>query len=62
VVPPTAYDIRTLRLIYEFTRRLADSKWSDRFLRKDSIEIALAEYTRLMDEAAQSFQVGLVLS
>lgn len=43
-------------------KKLADSKWSDRFLRKNSIEDALADYTRLMDEAAQSFQVGLVLS
>lgn len=59
---PHIYDIRTLKLIHEFMRRLADSKWSDRFLRKNSIEDALAEYTRLMNEAAQSFQVGLVLS
>lgn len=56
------YDVRTLKLIYEFMKRLADSKWSDRFLRKNSIEDALAEYTILLDEAAQSFQVGLVLS
>ena len=56
------YDVRTLKLIYEFMKRLADSKWSDRFLRKNSIEDALAEYTMLLDEAAQSFQVGLVLS
>ena len=59
---PLTHDIRTLNLVYEFMRRLADSKWSDRFLRKNSIEEALAEYTRLMDEAAQSFQVCLVLS
>lgn len=59
---PLTNDIRTLKLIYEFMRTLADSKWSDRFLRKNSIEDALAGYTRLMDEAAQSFQVGLVLS
>ena len=56
---PAYYDIRTLKLIHEFMKRLADSKWSDRFLRKNSIEDALAQYTRLMDDAAQSFQVGL---
>lgn len=59
---PLTHDIRTLNLVYEFMRGLGDSKWSDRFLRKNSIEEALAEYTRLMDEAAQSFQVCLVLS
>lgn len=41
-------------------RRLADSKWTDRLFRKNLIEDALADYTRLMDEAAQSFQVALV--
>jgi len=41
--------------------KLADSKWSDRFLRKASIDDALVEYTRMLDEAAQSFQVCLVL-
>lgn len=56
------YDIRTLILIHEFMRRLADSKWTVRFLRKNSIEDALAEYSRLVDEAAQSFQVRLALS
>ena len=53
---------RTLKHIHEFMRRLADSKWSDRFLRKSSIEDALVEYSRLLDDAAQSFQVGPVLS
>lgn len=53
---------RTLKLIHEFMRKLADSQWSDRFLRKNSIEEALAGYTRLLDEAAQSFQVGLIVS
>lgn len=55
------YDLRILKLIHEFMKRLADSKWSDRFLRKNSIEDALVEYSRLMDDAAQSFQAGLVL-
>jgi len=41
--------------------KLADSKWSDRFLRKASIDDALVEYTRMLDEAAQSFQVCVVL-
>lgn len=54
--------IRTLNLIYEFMRKLAGSKWSDRFLRKSLIEDALADYSKLMDDAAQSFQAGLVLS
>jgi hypothetical protein len=43
-------------------RKLADSKWSDRFLRKSSIDDALAEYTRMLDEAAQSFQVRVMLN
>ena len=41
-------------------RKLADSKRSDRFLHKSSIDDALAEYTRMLDEAAQSFQVCVV--
>ncbi|KIJ18169.1 hypothetical protein PAXINDRAFT_154070 [Paxillus involutus ATCC 200175] len=51
----------TLRLVYEFMRKLADSKWSDRFLRKNSIEDSLCEYTRLMEEAAQSFQLTTLI-
>ncbi|KIK80862.1 hypothetical protein PAXRUDRAFT_764104 [Paxillus rubicundulus Ve08.2h10] len=51
----------TLKLVHEFMRRLADSKWSDRFLRKNSIEDALCEYTRLMEEAAQSFQLTTLI-
>ncbi|KAF9219368.1 hypothetical protein BS17DRAFT_789562 [Gyrodon lividus] len=51
----------TLRLVYEFMRKLADSKWSDRFLRKNSIEGALCEYTRIMEEAAQSFQLATLI-
>ncbi|KAG1803173.1 uncharacterized protein BJ212DRAFT_1449933 [Suillus subaureus] len=44
--------------IHQFMRKLADSKWSDRFLRKSSIDDALVEYMRMLDEAAQAFQVG----
>ncbi|KAF8836679.1 hypothetical protein BDN67DRAFT_973870 [Paxillus ammoniavirescens] len=51
----------TLTLVYEFMRKLADSKWSDRFLRKNSIEDSLCEYTRLMEEAAQSFQLTTLI-
>ncbi|KAF9238341.1 hypothetical protein BU15DRAFT_62547 [Melanogaster broomeanus] len=50
----------TLKLVHEFMRKLADSKWSDRFLRKTSIEDALCEYSRMLEEASQSFQVWML--
>ncbi|KAG2107712.1 uncharacterized protein F5147DRAFT_577531 [Suillus discolor] len=49
----------TLISIHQFMRKLADSKWSDRFLRKSSIDDALVEYMHMLDEAAQAFQVAL---
>jgi hypothetical protein len=52
----------TLISIHQFMRNLADSKWSDRFLRKSSIDDALVEYMRMLDEAAQAFQVCVVLN
>ena len=48
---------RTLTSIQEFMKIQTDLKWSDRFLKKSSIEQALAEYTRQLDDAARSFQV-----
>ncbi|KAG9311060.1 hypothetical protein JVU11DRAFT_8964 [Chiua virens] len=51
----------TLKHIYGFMKRLADSKWRDRLLRKNSIEDALVEYTGLLDEAAQSFQLATLI-
>ncbi|KAH7882155.1 hypothetical protein F5I97DRAFT_1817508 [Phlebopus sp. FC_14] len=51
----------TLKSIYDFMRKLADSKWSDRFLRKNSFEDALSEYTRMLEEAAQSFQIATLI-
>ncbi|KAH7905878.1 hypothetical protein BJ138DRAFT_1226523, partial [Hygrophoropsis aurantiaca] len=51
----------TLRLINDFMRKLADSKWSDRFLRKSSIEDALCEFSTMLDEAAQSFQMATLI-
>ncbi|KAJ8580996.1 hypothetical protein M405DRAFT_869063 [Rhizopogon salebrosus TDB-379] len=51
----------TLVSIHQFMRQLADSKWSDRFLRKSSIDSALAEYARALDEAAQSFQLATLI-
>ncbi|KAG6374029.1 hypothetical protein JVT61DRAFT_4667 [Boletus reticuloceps] len=51
----------TLKLIHDFMKRLADSKWSDRFLRKNAIEDALAKYTMLLDDATQSFQLATLI-
>ena len=50
---------RTLTSIQEFMKIQTDLKWSDRFLKKSSIEQALAEYTMQLDDAARSFQVCL---
>ncbi|KAG1728864.1 uncharacterized protein EDB91DRAFT_1060284 [Suillus paluster] len=52
----------TLSSIHRFMRKLADSKWSDRFLRKSSFDDALAEYMRMLDEAAQSFQLATLIN
>ncbi|KAG1744363.1 hypothetical protein EDB19DRAFT_1694694 [Suillus lakei] len=52
----------TLTSIHQFMRELADSKWSDRFLRKSSIDDALVEYMRMLDEAAQSFQLATLIN
>ncbi|KAG1728218.1 hypothetical protein EDB19DRAFT_1747770 [Suillus lakei] len=52
----------TLISIHRFMRELADSKWSDRFLRKSSIDDALVEYMRMLDEAAQSFQLATLIN
>ncbi|KAG0707229.1 hypothetical protein DFH29DRAFT_823835 [Suillus ampliporus] len=52
----------TLVSIHQFMRKLADSKWSDRFLRKSSIDDALLEYMRMLDEAAQSFQLATLIN
>ncbi|KAF8130317.1 hypothetical protein EV363DRAFT_1432216 [Boletus edulis] len=51
----------TLKLIHDFMKRLADSKWSDRFLRKNAIEDALAKHTMLLDDATQSFQLATLI-
>lgn len=48
--------------IHQFMRKLADSKWSDRFLRKSSIDDALVEYMRMLDEAAQAFQLATLIN
>ncbi|KAG2352208.1 hypothetical protein BDR07DRAFT_1616021 [Suillus spraguei] len=52
----------TLTSIHQFMRKLADSKWSDRFLRKSSIDDALVEYMRMLDEAAQAFQLATLIN
>ncbi|KAG1894412.1 uncharacterized protein F5891DRAFT_1062579 [Suillus fuscotomentosus] len=52
----------TLISIHQFMRKLADSKWSDRFLRKSSIDDALVEYMRMLDEAAQAFQLATLIN
>ncbi|KAG1758128.1 hypothetical protein EDD22DRAFT_972357 [Suillus occidentalis] len=52
----------TLISIHQFMRNLADSKWSDRFLRKSSIDDALVEYMRMLDEAAQAFQLATLIN
>ncbi|KAH7921126.1 hypothetical protein BV22DRAFT_1132533 [Leucogyrophana mollusca] len=51
----------TLNVIHDFMRKLADSKWRDRFLRKSSIEGALSEFSTMLDEAAQSFQLATLI-
>ncbi|KAG2035504.1 hypothetical protein BDR03DRAFT_962428 [Suillus americanus] len=48
--------------IHQFMRKLADSKWSDRFLRKSSIDDALVEYMRMLEEAAQAFQLATLIN
>lgn len=52
----------TLISIHQFMRKLADSKWSVRFLRKSSIDDALVEYMRMLDEAAQAFQLATLIN
>ncbi|KAG1865953.1 hypothetical protein F4604DRAFT_1585898 [Suillus subluteus] len=52
----------TLISIHQFMRKLADLKWSDRFLRKSSIDDALVEYMRMLDEAAQAFQLATLIN
>ena len=53
-------DIRILKHIHEFMKSLSESKWGNQVLPENSIEDVLGEYARLIDEAAQSLQVGLV--
>ncbi|OAX35033.1 hypothetical protein K503DRAFT_830922 [Rhizopogon vinicolor AM-OR11-026] len=52
----------TLVSIHQFMRQLADSKWSVRFLRRSTIDDALVEYIRMLDEAAQSFQLATLIN
>ncbi|KAG2143431.1 uncharacterized protein EDB93DRAFT_1156157 [Suillus bovinus] len=52
----------TLISIHQFMKKLADLKWSDRFLRKSSIDDALVEYMRQLDEAAQAFQLATLIN
>lgn len=49
--------LRTLTSIHEFMKNLADITWGRRFIKKASIENALAEYSAQLEDAAQTFQV-----
>ena len=49
---------RTLQEIYEFMKLAAEQKWGKRFMRKTTIESAIADYHAALDDAARAFQVS----
>ncbi|OCH91320.1 hypothetical protein OBBRIDRAFT_887032 [Obba rivulosa] len=53
---------RTLESIHEYMQGEAENKWRTRFVRKSSIEEALAHYNRELDDAARSFQVATLIN
>ena len=48
---------RTLQDIYDFMKLAAEQKWAKRFMRKATIEDAIADYNAALDDAARAFQV-----
>ncbi|KAH7905876.1 hypothetical protein BJ138DRAFT_1163884 [Hygrophoropsis aurantiaca] len=50
-----------LMSISDFIGKLADLKWIDGLLRKNSIEDALGKFGTMLDEAAQSFQMATLI-
>ncbi|TFK69796.1 hypothetical protein BDN72DRAFT_878230 [Pluteus cervinus] len=52
----------TLNSILHFMKAQAQASWGERFMRKFSIENALAEYHSLLDDAAQSFQLATLIN
>lgn len=54
--------VRTLETIHEHLKKEAEHKWHNRLMRKNAIETALVEHNLMIDDAARSFQVGLLLA
>ncbi|KAJ6554053.1 hypothetical protein DFH09DRAFT_1166534 [Mycena vulgaris] len=51
----------TLESIHSFLKKAASAKWMTRFLRKTSIEAALAQYHEQLNDAARSFQISTLI-
>lgn len=52
---------RTLQDINDGLQRNARGKWRSRLMNKNNIEIDLAQFNSQVDDAARSFQVGLMM-
>ncbi|KAG7448050.1 uncharacterized protein BT62DRAFT_1074567 [Guyanagaster necrorhizus] len=52
----------TLTMIHAFMVKETQAKWSSRLLRKNSIEGALNDYSELLDEASQAFQIAALIN
>lgn len=52
---------RTLQDINDGLQRNARGKWRSRLMNKNNIETDLAQFNSQVDDAARSFQVGLVI-
>ncbi|TBU45668.1 hypothetical protein BD309DRAFT_955656 [Dichomitus squalens] len=52
----------TLQEIYEFMKLAAEQKWGKRFMRKTTIENAIADYNAALDDAARAFQIATLIN
>ena len=52
-------ECRTLETIHEFMRAQANEKWTKRLFRKTSIEAALIDFDKKLNDATHMFQVRL---
>ncbi|KAJ7468590.1 hypothetical protein FB451DRAFT_1039570 [Mycena latifolia] len=51
----------TLESIHNFMKQAASAKWMSRFLRKTSIQTALAQYHEELNDASRSFQISTLI-
>ncbi|GLB44663.1 putative thioesterase thiol ester dehydrase-isomerase [Lyophyllum shimeji] len=51
----------TLTSIHEFMKKLTDTAWPQRFMKKASIENAIVDYTAQLQDATQSFQIATLV-